>query len=279
MFVKGSDVGAFLLEAKRGYDYPMADTEVLQLYKNLGETPLECIERFRHVHPEYEKIPMTYVGRLDPMAEGLLLVLAGNTRDKKKYLEWDKTYEFEVLWGFETDTYDTLGLVTNAASMPTKLDFKMGKLLEHIQQRKTQVYPPYSSRTVGGSSTALGAGKAPLWQWAREGKIDEIDIPTRQIKVFTIEHLDTRLISQREVLEEIRSKIALVKGDFRQKQIIKKWEEVIDTQEMALISSFKASVSSGTYIRSIAHEMGHYLDTSALAYSIKRTRVGEYKTD
>ncbi|MBX4200262.1 hypothetical protein KW790_02280 [Candidatus Parcubacteria bacterium] len=244
-------------------------TKVIKLYKNLGETPLECILRFRHDNPDFEKINMTYLGRLDPMAEGLLLVLAGNTKEKNKYLEWDKTYEFEVLWGFETDTYDVLGKITNISDIPLKnFDRHIAPLLKKISEKKTQGYPPYSSKTV--------LGKA-LHTWAREGKIDEIDIPSRSVKIFSIEHLDTRLVTQDEILEEIINKIDLVKGDFRQGEIIKLWKKSIKHGEPALISAFRASVSSGTYIRSIAHEMGHILGTSALAYSIRRTRVGEYK--
>ena len=42
------------------------------LYKNLGETPNKCIERFKKENPKYADVPMTYAGRLDPMAEGLI---------------------------------------------------------------------------------------------------------------------------------------------------------------------------------------------------------------
>lgn len=251
----------------------MASAELLQLYKELGETPLECIERFRVEHPEYKKVPMTYLGRLDPMAEGLLLVLAGDTRDKKQYLDWDKTYEFEVLWGFGTDSYDILGLVTGLGTLPQRLDMKMARLLSDIQKKKTQEYPPYSSRTVGGKA---------LHAWAREGKIDEIDIPTRGIKIFSIEHANTRIVKAEELLQELEARIALVKGDFRQEEILKKWKRAFELQAEIhrahdfLISSFKADVSSGTYIRSLAHEMGKSLDTTACVYSIKRTRVGAY---
>src|SRR5690606_23219787 len=101
-----------------GYTIMSSNTEILQLYKREGETPLECIQRFRAENPSYAEVSMTYLGRLDPMAEGLLLVLAGDTRKKKAYLELDKRYEFEVLWGFETDTYDMLGLVTASARDP-----------------------------------------------------------------------------------------------------------------------------------------------------------------
>jgi tRNA pseudouridine55 synthase len=246
----------------------MAVSEVLKLNKKLGETPLECILRFRAEHFEYEQVNMTYLGRLDPMAEGLLLVLAGDTRDKKKYLEFDKSYEFEVLWGFETDTYDVLGLVTGTGPMPQKLDIKMDKLLKDVGEKKLQIYPPYSSRTVGGKA---------LHSWAREGRIEEVEMPAKQIKIFSIEHLNTRLVKQEDVLEEILTKVDLVKGDFRQEDIRAKWKNSIQKGEMCLISHFKADVSSGTYIRSLAQDMGKKLDTSALAYSIKRTRVGEYK--
>lgn len=246
------------------------ETRVLTLYKNLGETPLECIERFRLDHPEFKEIKMTYLGRLDPMAEGLLLVLAGDTAEKEIYLSMDKTYEFEVLWGFSTDTYDVLGLVTEGVGkMPEKIEERMPSLLDTIRDKKIQSYPPYSSKTVDGK---------PLFQWAREKRIEETDVPERSIKTFSIDHMDTRLISKSELLKEIIERINLVKGDFRQEEIINTWTSILQNtrEDHFLISKFKASVSSGTYIRGLAHEMGKYWGEGALAFWIKRTRVGEY---
>ena len=246
------------------------ETKVLTLYKNLGETPLECIERFRIADSKYKEVKMTYLGRLDPMAEGLLLVLAGNTKEKEIYLSMDKAYEFEVLWGFNTDTYDCLGIVTSGeGQMPKKIEERIPSLLDTIRNKKVQIYPPYSSRTVEGK---------PLFQWAREKKIEEIDIPERGIKIFSIEHTDTRLVSKQELLNEIIYKINLVKGDFRQQEVINQWSSILQNtrEEHFLISKFKASVSSGTYIRGLAHEMGEYFGNGAIAFWIKRTRVGEY---
>src|SRR3989344_5164686 len=113
--------------------------EILKLYKELGETPLECLYRYKESHIKSKDTKMTYLGRLDPMAEGVLLVLTGNTRDREKYLSLDKTYEFEVLWGIESDTYDILGK-TNFVKGPLKLENKMEKLLEKISKKKTQSY-------------------------------------------------------------------------------------------------------------------------------------------
>jgi tRNA pseudouridine55 synthase len=245
-------------------------TEILSLYKNLGETPLECLHRFKAEHSEYVDTKMTYLGRLDPMAEGLLLVLAGNTKDKEKYLGLDKTYEFEVLWGFESDTYDILGLVKGKGDYPHKLENKMGSILKSVRSKKTQEYPAFSSRTVSGKS---------LFMWARENKIEEIDIPERSIKIFSIEHVHTRIITGRKILEEVRERMGKVTGDFRQDKAWASWQNVLIARqnETFLISQFSADVSSGTYIRGLANEMGKIMKTGALAWSIKRTRVGEFK--
>ncbi len=244
-------------------------SEILKLYKKLGETPLETITRFRVDNPKYKDTKMTYLGRLDPMAEGLLLVLAGNTSKKNEFLALDKTYEFDVLWGFRTDTLDVLGKVIEVNRMPLEIEKRMSKILEEIKKKKLQKYPAYSSRTVEGK---------PLFEWARENKIQEIDIPERQIKIFNIEHMDTRLVlSQQDILEEIIQKINLVVGDFRQEEIIESWKKSINHDAKALISSFKADVSSGTYIRGLAESMGEILGNSGVAYAIKRTRVGEFR--
>jgi len=242
--------------------------EIISLFKNIGETPLECIEAFRAQNPQYKDTKMTYLGRLDPMAEGVLLVLAGNTRDKEKYLSFDKTYEFEVLWGFETDTYDILGLISGIGPTPDKLEKRMEGVLKNIRAKTLQSYPAFSSKNFRGNFLK-----------ARENKIEEIDKQVRQIKVFSIEHIHTRLVSGGELLKEISNKIALVHGDFRQKEIIDKWSKELEVRsnEKFLISKFEADVSTGTYIRGLAYEMGKFLKTSALAWSIKRTRVGEWK--
>ena len=246
---------------------------ILNLYKKIGETPLECIVRFKKSYPEYADMKMTYAGRLDPMAEGVLVVLAGNTSDvlKKEILDMDKEYQFEVLWGFETDTYDALGMVLKKEAVPViHFDKKIPSLLEFALDRKVQTYPPYSSKTVLGK---------PLFAIAREGKIDEIEVPSRGIRIFSIDHIHTRLLSVDKIFSEISERIQKIQGDFRQKDILDSWENYFDSEGQVLVSLFRTTVSSGTYIRSLAHEFGKKIGSGALAYSIKRTRVGKYRIE
>ena len=85
---------------------------VIILDKKIGETPLECLERFRRDHLEYQSVKMTYAGRLDPMASGVLVVLAGDmVHRKEEFLGMEKMYEAVIVVGLGTDTFDGLGVV------------------------------------------------------------------------------------------------------------------------------------------------------------------------
>lgn len=234
--------------------------KVLKLYKNLGETPLECLERFRVENSEYNGVPMTYAGRLDPMAEGLLIVLTGDECKKKdEYLGLDKEYIFEVLFGVQTDTYDILG-IPRLPNIRDREKMVMGSEGSFVG-RHTQKYPAYSSKTVDGK---------PLFQMARDGV--DFEAPTKEIEIFSLDKLEEHFISAKDVLIEIQHRINLVQGDFRQEEILDAWQNLLksDPSKNFKIQKFKINCSSGTYVRSIANEMG------GIAYSIKRTRVGEY---
>ena len=224
--------------------------KVLKLYKELGETPLACLERFRSENPEYENEKMTYAGRLDPMAEGLLIALVGEECKKKdEYLGLDKEYIFEVLFGIQSDTYDILGIPTiNHDDSLIRANNRIAT--ESIIGKRIQEYPAYSSRT---------------FQMARDGV--DFEPMTKEVEIYDLEQLEEREIGKAKLLAEVLARIDLIKGDFRQEEIKSAWQG-IDWPENLHIAKFKINCSSGTYVRSIANEMG------GIAYSIKRTRVG-----
>lgn len=235
------------------------------------------MNRLRYEQLEFANQNMTYLGRLDPMTEGLMLALVGDTGNKEEYLSLDKKYEFEVLWGFETDTYDILGLITaqrdvnlRVASEPTcgLSASQIISLAASFKGKRKQTYPPYSSKKVLGKQ---------LFEWARAG--EKIESPEREIIIYSLEHLGERIIKGDELLQNIVEKISKVRGDFRQEMIIAEWQKNLEDQKDKefVISKFVAHVSSGTYIRGFAQEMGEILGCGALAYSIKRTEVGDYK--
>ncbi len=244
--------------------------------KKLGETPNEAILRFKKENSEFDLLPMTYAGRLDPMAEGLLLILSEDSiKDKEEYLNLPKTYESEILWGFETDTLDLLGLLTvsprlDLGETPSKEEVK--EYLQKVKGKFEQVYPMYSSKPVLGK---------PLFQWAREDRTNEIEIPKHEVEILESNFIERKNISGKELLKEIVKRVGLVKGDFRQAEIIEKWKESLENKytEEFILDKISIKVSSGFYVRQFISDMGMELGSGAVTFSIKRTNVGDYSVD
>jgi len=246
--------------------------KVLNLYKNEGETPLQCLERFRAGNPEYKDLPLSYVGRLDPLASGVLLVVAGEeNKNREAYLGLDKEYECEVLFGFETDTHDVLGLVTDSsADVGEEVKSLAENTLKEFVGTYKQNYPAFSSKT------ALGK---PLFAHAREGTINLENLPSHEVNVSEIKVLGWRTISAGDLHMAIQEKIVRVSGDFRQKEILEKWQEIfagIARAKIFSILSLRISSGSGFYVRTFASDLGKKIGIPALVFKIVRTRVGEH---
>lgn len=245
--------------------------KILNIYKPLGKGLLETIKLFRKNNPHYADVKLGYAGRLDPMAEGVLLILVGDElKNQEKYWALDKEYEAEILLGFNTDTYDILGIpnITNRKSQIAKRKI-ITQQLKRFEGEFTFLYPPYSSRTVKGK---------PLFWWARRNKLDEIEIPKKTSTIYNIEILDFYEIEKDALEKLIINRINLVKGNFRQKIIKNTWQRVFKNtkQQKFSIIKIRVFVSSGTYIRSIANELGHRLGMGAMLLHLKRTKVGKF---
>lgn len=216
---------------------------------------------------------MCYAGRLDPMAEGVLVVLAGeDCKNRKMYEDLPKTYEFEVLPGVATDTYDIMGMFTHQLKIDTaNRSIDISHYLSSLIGKQKQPYPPFSSARVQGK---------PLYYWARAGLLDTIQIPRKEIEIYKASLLGSRKITTHELLEIIIKRVSEVKGKFRQDEILEQWKSVLKDNKGELCT-YKCRVicSSGTYIRSIAHEIGKKLGTGAIALGIKRIAVGTYKLE
>ena len=240
---------------------------IYKIYKKLGETPLEALERTRAEHGIDAAVPMTFAGRLDPMAEGWMHVLSGNdVHQKEMYTGLDKSYELTVLWGVATDTYDLLGVPTACdpvASAPANLSDTLAEWVGTFAQS----YPPYSAKPVQGK---------PLWMWARDGKLDQIARPTKQVTIYTIEHSTDTAQTSDELARILRKRIARVSGDFRQDEIAAAWKSTVfggPTAKRWPMSRIRVRCSSGTYMRSLASALGAAYDIPTCAYSLVRTAL------
>lgn len=249
--------------------------KVINIHKPLGISPLDAINIFRTDNPAYKDVKMTYAGRLDPLASGVLLVLAGEEIYKKEdYLKLDKEYEADILFGASSDTYDILGLPTligyakaNDGCLKVNIESELKRFVGDV----CLPLPPFSSYKVNGK---------PLFEWARRDKLNEIKIPKRIMKIYSAELLGLSVITAKKLLKDITNKINNVAGDFRQKKITERWRDILSGEKKEyLIAKIKFNVSSGTYIRAIAHKFGENLKTGAILSSLKRTKVGEFNIE
>ena len=239
--------------------------------KKYTETLSQTIERFRLEMKDFQNEKVTYAGRLDPMAEGLLILLTGNDVYKKKeFLHLPKTYDIDFFFGVSTDTYDILGFITDIAENIEGIsDNTLQRQLEEYLGEYNQAYPPYSSKTVQGK---------PLFTWAREGNIARIQIPTKKVEIFNIQFLKKKSIPISLFEKKIKQSVLRVVGDFRQKNIIEKWEIFFknNTDEYIELYTIRVTASSGTYMRNIIHRLGEDMSTLACSLKITRLQIGDY---
>lgn len=260
--------------------------------KAVGETPLACMEAWRVENGVSADIPLTYAGRLDPMASGKLLILIGDECKKKDdYLALDKTYEFSVLLGIGSDTHDVLGRLQTKnipqTGTPGDLQEQLVKICAELTGEIELPYPHFSSKTVQGK---------PLFEWSLEGRLDEIEVPTRKSTIYsltldsieTTSRIDICNIARANIdtIPEVTEERKQLGADFRRTDVRADWENIknncwtSDTQQLQLpsqyhIAHFTCTASSGTYMRTLAKLIGERLANPlpSLAWSIHRTEI------
>jgi len=249
------------------------------LHKEVGQTPLQCIESYRATQPALAGTPMTYAGRLDPMASGKLLVLLGEEcKRQREYHGLDKAYEVEALIGVSSDSGDVLGVVTEDAPGTPNPDWQ--HLGTSLVGTITLPYPAYSAKTVAG---------VPLHTWAVTGRLHEVAIPERTstIHKLTIQAVET--MDRLALYEYVIKKIACLPpvteerkalgNDFRRPEVLASWEAFrhygLPTDRFAIVR-FSCICSAGTYMRTLTDELAKRAGSRGLALSIHRTDMGRY---
>jgi tRNA pseudouridine55 synthase len=196
---------------------------VLIVDKPAGRTSHDVVNRVRRILGQRS---VGHLGTLDPLATGVLPLVAGNlTRLAQFYTASEKIYEGVIRFGFATTTYDADGDVTGEVQ-PVVLDReKLRSLAAKFVGVIEQMPPPFSAKKIHG---------VPAYKLARKQK-DVVLKPVQvEVKEFGING---------------------VEGDR---------------------VTFRARVASGTYMRSIAHELGQRLGCGAHLESLRRTAVAEF---
>lgn len=210
---------------------------IIESYKPIGPTTVEHINEFKKTNNVKK---LCFAGRLDPLAYGKIIILTDEDIYKKvEYCNKDKVYETWIIKGFKTDSYDIMGLPMISYQKE-----------EMIPKKLKQKYPPYSSVIVPKYHK-------PFWLVTKEGlKMEEEDIPTKDIEIYKIETLENQIMSANQILEIIKNRIKKVnqRQQFRQEKIIMEWEDLLEkyTDNINVVK-IRVHCSSGTYIRNIGN--------------------------
>lgn len=175
---------------------------------------------------KYSFSKVGHSGTLDPNASGLMLLATNKYTKLFDYLkDTNKTYEFEALFGYESDSFDIDTDVRKVDSINLNLlQDELQKGINSLTGKIKQTPPIYSAIKVDGKR---------LYKYARQDK--NVDIPERVVEVTSFNLLN---------FENNKAK-------------------------------FSATVSKGTFIRSLAVDLANYLGTKAVVSSIVRTDIGD----
>ena len=196
---------------------------VLIIDKPSGLTSHDVVNRARRILGQRS---IGHLGTLDPMATGILPLVAGNfTRLAQFYVNSEKTYEGTIHFGFSTDTYDAEGEPTSEPQIANLRAAEIEATAARFRGVIQQTPPPFSAKKIKGVAAYKLARKQ------KEVILHPVEVEIKEFDLLGVE---------------------------------------------ADRVHFRAHVSSGTYMRSVAHDMGKALGCGAHLESLRRTTVAEF---
>ena len=189
------------------------------------------------------KTKVGHGGTLDPLASGVLPIALGEaTKLAGRMLDATKDYDFAISFGAETDTLDREGeVVARSDARPTREQIEA--VLPSFTGAIEQVPPAYSALKIDGRAA-----------YARARAGEQLDMQPRPV---TIASLSVRAERRRGMQD----------GPSTSQR------EHVDAVTLA------ATVSKGTYIRSLARDIAQALGTVGHVSMLRRTRAGPFLLD
>ncbi len=178
-----------------------------------------------------------HTGTLDPFATGVLVMLVGKATRLARFLDKDrKEYEATVRFGFETDTGDRTGELR--MTNYELREFSVEELENVLKDFRGEI-----EQTPPMYSAKKIDGKK-LYELARQG----IEVERKAVKITNYELRITNY------------------------EAVKTDDSGLRTQECGL----KVLCSAGTYIRTLAEDIGKKLEVGAHLAELRRTKAGKF---
>ena len=213
---------------------------ILVIDKPAGITSHDVVSRVRRI---LKTKRVGHTGTLDPFATGVMVILVGQATRLAQFLDKDvKEYEALVRFGFETDTGDRTGTKRDAEAAgrgDAVSEAEIEKKLIDFRGEIEQTPPMYSAKKIDGKK---------LYELARKG--ETVERKPVMVNIFEIELLG--------------SEPPAVAGGLTQP---------IDTIKI------RVKCSAGTYIRTLAEDIGRKIGTGAHLEELRRTVAGKFGLD
>ncbi len=122
--------------------------EIIPIYKPRGITSFAVVRKIRQAM-SVQKVG--HAGTLDPLAEGLLIVLTGSkTKLMNEFLKFDKEYSAAFRLGVTSKSYDLETEIVEVSSFPDLEETRIEAVLQKYKGRIEQLPPEYSAAWIGG---------------------------------------------------------------------------------------------------------------------------------
>lgn len=229
---------------------------IVLVCKRPGVTSFESLYQIKRA---FGTRKVGHTGTLDSFATGLLVVCAGHLTRLVPYItQFDKTYEAVIEFGAETDTLEWTGNVVRTAPLPDfdRVKAAVQKFTGSIMQQP----PQFSAIHIEGKRAS---------DIARSG--GQAIIPARAVKVYAAKITET-------LLQKDDGECVSVAPDVKQPSQGNPLSMLpLNAKTAAIKAVFK--VSKGTYIRSLARDIGAECGSAARLAALRRTAVGPFSLE
>ena len=194
------------------------------------------------------KIKVGHAGTLDPFATGLLILLSGKmTKKSGEFLKLDKEYIAELKLGFVSSTGDT-----------------EGEIQEYIDLEPRHSRPsPRGERANSRAAALRNASNQHILESTLESFVGEIEQTPPKFSAIKINGQRAYKLARKGEDFEMPSRKVTIYNI-----------EILEYKYPML--KIRCHVSSGTYIRTLAEDIGKKLGTGAYLTSLRRTKIGSY---
>lgn len=204
-----------------------------------------------------------HAGTLDPLATGVLPIALGEATKTIAYVQGAvKTYSFTVQWGSATNTDDSEGeAIATSDTRPTEAQIKA--LLPKFTGEIEQIPPQFSAIKINGERA---------YDLARDGETVEIKsriVWIESLILLTCHPERAKRAKGSEAKESSRNLSAPSTTDY---------QSSAQDDDFVNSSDFTVTCGKGTYVRSIARDMGQTLGCYGHITALRRETVGTFST-